>query len=673
MPQPRVTVVFPAITFALIGACLSAILLVQHAQAARGDCHDCSAAFASRWAVFPPASASESVSVPVALAGMMYFIGLTLWMLVVGQLSWTQRLWHSLPTAIVLLGGMASLALTAEMVQTATWCPLCLAVHVINLVLIPYVFLCRPAAPADGEFDAQHPDVRPAFSATALVLCGSAAIWFAWDSYQARMGTSRVKADVASTLEPVNEVAISPDEPVTAPSSLMWLINSEATNPESIILFTDLQSRACRTFEQQLLEVIVPKFQGRVRLAWRQSSAAGSNAACLAEAARLQGGSAAFLRVWQAMPPDHTPEWNEDEIILLAVESGLNPQKLLEDWHSAAVRNRIADDTAEAQQLGIAETPTVFVNGSRIDAALSALPEFWDELAARGMRTAAGPDAIPHPVAKPAAANSQPVDDTPASRIAVGDELDIAGPLLEGMHFDLRDHPGQPTLVIFWTTESRSMVLVPELLRLHRKYHEMGLQCVGVSGDDDSAFVRAFVESNQLRWPQIDFAEESDRGRDNPLARRYEVRRYPAVFLVDGDGRVTATDLRGEQIEQAVAAAFGLQTTPIAIARRERAEIAATLHRVPVPPPQMAAVSEQSVPIPHEATSAYQSVPMPTLALALLKRYDMNGDGILQKSEFTRMPGDFARFDTNADDELSTDELAAAIEAVRQAKVGSRD
>ena len=62
-----------------------------------------------------------------------------------------------------------------------------------------------------------------------------------------------------------------------------------------------------------------------------------------------------------------------------------------------------------------------------------------------------------------------------------------------------------------------------------------------------------FLSDNKLPWIQIFPAEASKRGFNNVNVARYGIGAIPAMFLVDQDGRVVSTTVRGAYLEALVA------------------------------------------------------------------------------------------------------------------------
>lgn len=146
---------------------------------------------------------------------------------------------------------------------------------------------------------------------------------------------------------------------------------------------------------------------------------------------------------------------------------------------------------------------------------------------------------------------------TPAA-VQPGQPLEIAGPTLEGADFDLKQLRGKVVLVDFWATWCGPCVAeLPNVRQVYDRHHQDGFEVVGVSLDNSRERLAAFVRERQLPWPQIFFDEDGSRGWANPLARQYDITAIPSMFLIDQQGQVAASDVRGESLERAVAGLLG--------------------------------------------------------------------------------------------------------------------
>lgn len=146
----------------------------------------------------------------------------------------------------------------------------------------------------------------------------------------------------------------------------------------------------------------------------------------------------------------------------------------------------------------------------------------------------------------------------PAPKLQEGGTIEIAGPTVNGKSYDLRDHRGKVVLVDFWASWCPPCVgELPNVRAVYDKYHAEGFDVVGVSLDAQRQDLERFVKGHPEPWPQIFFDQTGQRFWDNPLARRYGIRAIPFMAVVDRDGRVAATNVRGEEVETAVARALG--------------------------------------------------------------------------------------------------------------------
>jgi thioredoxin-related protein len=85
------------------------------------------------------------------------------------------------------------------------------------------------------------------------------------------------------------------------------------------------------------------------------------------------------------------------------------------------------------------------------------------------------------------------------------------------------------------------------------KYHGKRFEIIGVSLDQDQQKLLNFTKQNNMIWPQF----FDGQGWNNKLAVKYGIESIPATFLLDGNGKIIGKDLRGEELEQAIARALG--------------------------------------------------------------------------------------------------------------------
>jgi thiol-disulfide isomerase/thioredoxin len=144
------------------------------------------------------------------------------------------------------------------------------------------------------------------------------------------------------------------------------------------------------------------------------------------------------------------------------------------------------------------------------------------------------------------------------SPLVLGQPVEIAGPTLDGGRFDLAAHRGKVVLVDFWATWCGPCVAeLPNVRAVYDKYHADGLEVVSVSFDLERSALEKFLQAKPMPWPQIFFDEKGQGGFDNPLGRRYGIQAIPCLLVIDREGNLAARNVRGSQIEAAVAETLG--------------------------------------------------------------------------------------------------------------------
>jgi peroxiredoxin len=79
--------------------------------------------------------------------------------------------------------------------------------------------------------------------------------------------------------------------------------------------------------------------------------------------------------------------------------------------------------------------------------------------------------------------------------------------------------------------------------------HRRAAEIVGISLDEDRAKLDAFVKARKMTWRQ----HFDGKGWQNEAAQAWGIQSIPATFLIGADGKIVATDLRGQQLDQKLA------------------------------------------------------------------------------------------------------------------------
>ena len=166
----------------------------------------------------------------------------------------------------------------------------------------------------------------------------------------------------------------------------------------------------------------------------------------------------------------------------------------------------------------------------------------------------------------PATAQAKQVDNTLAGFAKQEEAQKIQRGLAVGAKFpdfNEKDVTGQPmsiarykgkvVLVDFWATWCGPCIKeLPNVLETYQKHHPKGFEIVGISLDQTEQKLHDFTKAQNMTWQQF----FDGQGWGNKLAGKYGVNSIPATYLLDAEGKILGKDLRGEDLEKAVAAAL---------------------------------------------------------------------------------------------------------------------
>jgi RNA polymerase sigma factor (sigma-70 family) len=124
------------------------------------------------------------------------------------------------------------------------------------------------------------------------------------------------------------------------------------------------------------------------------------------------------------------------------------------------------------------------------------------------------------------------------TQLAVGQQAPaVEGRDIDGKEFRLGDCKGKVVVLMFsanWCGPCKQ--LYPALRELQKKFEGKPLEVVTVMADSEQAAVRQAVARGEITWRAV---WDGDRG---PIARRWNVRRFPTLYVLDRRGVIRSRD-----------------------------------------------------------------------------------------------------------------------------------
>ncbi len=124
---------------------------------------------------------------------------------------------------------------------------------------------------------------------------------------------------------------------------------------------------------------------------------------------------------------------------------------------------------------------------------------------------------------------------------------EIALPNPDGDIMKLSDLRGNYVLIDFWASWCKPCRMEnPNVVRMYKKFENENFEIFGVSLDRNKEKWLEAIAKDQLEWPHV-----SDlKFWQSTAAELYNVKSIPFTVLIDPEGKVIATKLRGAALEQ---------------------------------------------------------------------------------------------------------------------------
>ena len=120
---------------------------------------------------------------------------------------------------------------------------------------------------------------------------------------------------------------------------------------------------------------------------------------------------------------------------------------------------------------------------------------------------------------------------------------------LNGNDLSLEQYRGKVVLLDFWAVWCVPCIAeMPNVKQVYDKYKDENFQIIGISLDQSRDKLVDYLEKEGITWPQV----FDGNGWQNRVAEMYGIRAIPHMYLIDGEGMIRKSGVRGHALEPAV-------------------------------------------------------------------------------------------------------------------------
>lgn len=159
--------------------------------------------------------------------------------------------------------------------------------------------------------------------------------------------------------------------PAAATGSHNGIIVGQASAPVTVDMYEDFQCPACEALETQTGPTIRTLLdQGKIKIDYHMMSFLGPESKRAANAAAAAANEGRFRQLHDVLyanqPKEHTGGFAKDTLLTLGTKAGLTSQAYKDAVNKGTYDGYVAKIDSDASKAGVAQTPTVLVDGKQL-------------------------------------------------------------------------------------------------------------------------------------------------------------------------------------------------------------------------------------------------------------------------------------------------------------------